>query len=617
MATRQQSTLKIGLQFAGLLILLSIFGCAGRAWKQASQEDTPTAYYQFMRDHKDSEFIDLARERLAYHKLTRSRSVAQFDKFRQQYPDSELTDSLYALLEESFFDIAQAKGTAEAYRGFAEDYASGTYRARAEGNAVYVAANGFGGNAVELARFAEQYPESDFAAEAKRTSIATAARRAGTYDRVGLILDIAASTPEAKRVRQAFMERIGKMTARLGLEVVQIPMRLASSGAAGYPRARIEVSHRQYSVKPEMTDDGFTRPSMVGLTRVLFREEPGGAIISEREFSIRVIDKGHVAGTSVLFSAAAPKFWDDFFIPAARWRNDSAIRPPIALDAPVVDVDGVGDRSVVLYENGSFELLDLADPTEPLTLASYRRGEEYKRWSRIKLLGDRVAIYGEEGLEIVRMSDSGYVAERTWDRGQIGRVLSIAMLGDELVTVGAKGMQLFDLEGGEPRRLMRRVIQGIGTSGDTLVFADGETVYIANLELLSQNRVIAQMKLGRVFGPKNVRVFDSVAIITGQGGALIIDLKGPKGPKAIAKFSTREVGEISDATVVWGRIFLIGARGALLLDRQLSRVEETLDVGPRHRVAIMGRHLVMTNRAGIQVVDVAPWAQQGSPAAAR
>jgi hypothetical protein len=598
------------------LVLLSAFGCAGQAWKQAVREDTPAAYYRFMRDYSDSEFVDVARERLEFHKLKRSPSLAGFDQFRKKYPNSELIEALHPTLEKPAFEAALAQGTASAYRSFLDGFPSGSLAARAEGNAVYVEADGFGGRVAGLERFAMNHPESDFAAEAERTASATATRGAQQFDRVGLVLELAPSTPEAKRVSQALLDRIEKMTDRLGVQVVRVPRSLDPAQAARYPQARLEVSHRETEVQPEVNAGGLERPSVVGVTRVVFREKQGGAIIAEREFSLRVVDKAHVPGTSVLFSAAAPKFWDEFFVPMARWRNDQTIRPPIELGAPVVDVDAVGDRSIVLFENGDFDVIGLADPTQPVKLGSYRRGENYKRWTGVKMLGPHVAIYGEEGLELVRFTATGPVAERTWDRGQIGRVLAITMVGDQLVTVGAKGMQIVDRNSGELRQVMRRVIQGVDAAGQALVFADGETVYISSLALLAENRVIAQMKLGRTFGPKNVRVHESAAIVTGPGGALIIDVKTPQAPKAISKLSTREVGEIFDATRIRGRTFLIGARGALLLNRQLSRVEETIDVGKRHRVAVMGRHLVTANASGLQVVDAAPWAHQGTPAAA-
>jgi hypothetical protein len=615
MSTRRNSIWTQGLRAGLALLLLSAFGCAGQAWRSAVAEDTPAAYYRFMREYDDSKYSAQAVERLEFHKLKRNPTLKGFEGFRERYPDSDLIAELHPILEKPAFEAARAQGTVDAYRSFVDAFSNGSLVERAEGNAVYVAADGFGGDATLLGRFASDHPESDFAAEAERTAQATALRQGKPIGRVGLVLQIDASTPEIKRVHAALLDRIEGLAERVGLEIVQVPATTSPAHGGQYPVARLEVTHRESAVESGMKAGGLARPSIVGVTQVVLREKAGGAIIAKRRFELRVVDKEHVPGTSVLFSEAAPRYWDEFFIPAARWRNDKTIRPPIELGAPVVDVDAVGDRAIVLFENGSFEVLGLADPTQPVQLASYRRGEDYKRWSGVQLLGSRVAIYGEEGLELVRFGSTGPVAEATWDRGQIGRVLAIAMVDENLVIVGAKGMQVLDPATGKIRRVMRRVIQGLDAAGDVLVFADGETVYVSSLALLAENRVIAQMKLGRSFGPNNVRVHDRAAIVTGPGGALVIDLRRPEAPKALAKFSTREVGEIVDATRVRGRSFLIGARGVLLLNRELSRVEETIDISESNRVAVMGRHLVLANPTGVQVVDAAPWAETGSPAA--
>ena len=124
------------------------------------------------------------------------------------------------------------------------------------------------------------------------------------------------------------------------------------------------------------------------------------------------------------------------------------------------------------------------------------------------------------------------------------------------------------------------------------------------------------MKLGRTFGPNNVRVLDGAAIVTGPGGAMVIDLRNPAKPKAIARLSTRDIGNVVDAARVRGRTFLIGDRGLQVLNRRLDRIEETIDVGERTRVSVMGRHLVTADIRGIQVVDATPWADGLRPAAA-
>jgi hypothetical protein len=618
MLTRTRSIATFCLRAALVFALLSVTaGCVGGAWRRALEEDTPAAYHRFMRDHAESKYADDARERLDFHKLKRHPTLAGFETFRKHYAGSPLIVELRPALEKPAFEVARAQGTAVAYLEFLAGFGGGVMADRAEGNAIYIEAEGFGGDAAELASFAKSYPASDFAAEAERTAEAVAARRAGRSDRVGLVFKIAASTPERARVRKVLLDRIEELTERVGIEIVEVPASVMPAGASKYPALRLEVTHTEKVVDRHVSAGQLARPAILAETQIVLRESAGGAVVASRRFEIRVEDKAHVPGTSVLFSSVAPKFWDEFFVPIARWRNDRTIRPPIYFDRPIVDVDGVGDRTAVLYEDGGFELLGLADPTQPIKLASYSRGEDYKKWTGIRVLDGRVAIYGEEGLELVRFTRSGPKAEKTWTRGEIGRVLSLTPLADQLVIVGAKGMQVIDPATGKIRRVMRRVLKSVATAGETLIFVDGESIYLSNLELLAQNRVIAQMKLGKTFGPDNVRVLDQAAIVTGPGGALIIDLRNPEKPRALAKLSTRDIGEVVDATRVRGRVFLVGTRGLQVLNRSLTRVEETIDVGERNRVTVMGRHLVAADGAGLQVVDATPWADGDVPAASR
>lgn len=600
-----------------LAMVLSLGGCVGNAWQQALEEDTPAGYYRFMREHGDSEFADQAREHLDFHKLYREPTLAGYESFRRRYPTSELLPRLHPVLEKPAFEAARATGTAQAYQSFVERFPDGDLAARAEGNAIFVASEGFGGNPDRLAAFASEHPESDFAAEAVRTTEAVAAKRSAGFGAVGLVLDIDAETPERMRVRTALVDRMAKLTARFGVQLMVAPDGIAPERLRDFPAARLEVRHVEAPAPRESGEGQIARPGMLGATDVVLRAKAGEAPIAQRRFELRVEDKAYVPGTSVLFSATASKYWSEFFVPIASWRNDTTVRPAISLSRPVVDLDGFGDRAVVLYEDGDFELLGLADPTRPITLARYARGEDYKKWSGIRSMGGRIAIYGEEGLEFVRFTAKGAIAERTWSRGQIGRVLSITPVGDALVIASAKGLQVLDPKTDEMRRVMRRVIKSVDALGETLVFVDGESVYLSTLPLLAQNRVIAQLKLGRTFGPNNVRVLDRAAVITGPGGALVVDLQNPDKPKAIAKLSSREVGEVVDASRVRGRTFLVGERGLQLLTRRLDRVEETIDVGDRDRVSVMGRHLVTSSAAGIQVVDSTPWAEAPSPASAR
>ncbi len=610
MTLRIQPNRLRSLRIALVLLGMAAAGCVGGAWKRAVEEDTPAAYYRFLRDHDDSKHAAEARERLEYHKLLSNPSLAGFEAYRKKHPSSPLLAGLKPALEQPSFDFARARGTAMAYREFLTEFPSGKLAARAIGNASYLEAHSFDGDPVQLADFASLHPESDFAAEAMRTAETVAARRGSADGRLGLRFDIDPEMAEARRVRQTLEARIAELAMRSGIKLVVLPDGPSATG----PGIVLEVSHREETVTGAAAG-GLARPAVLGVTRLVLREQKSGSVIAERSFEIRVDDKAHVPGTSVLFSAAAPRYWAEFFVPLARWNNDRAVRPPLALGRPVVDVEGFGDRTVVLYEDGDLDLFDLADPGKPFKLAGYERGEDYKKWTGVRVIGERIAIFGEEGLELVRFDNGRPARERSWPRGEIGRVLGLAAVGHEIVIVGAKGMQVIDLETGTIRRAMRRVVQGIGAAGNALIFADGESIYVSNLELLVDERVIAQLKLGKTFGPTHVRVIDRTAIVTGPGGALVIDVAVAERPRVVGKLFAREIGEVFDATRIDGRIYLVGQRGLQVLSRSLDAVEETVDVGARTRVSAMGRHLVTADGAGLQVVDVSPWAERTLPAA--
>jgi hypothetical protein len=611
MAIRFDRTIQRRLVAVLLLSLWAVTGCVGGAWKRAVEEDTPSAYYRFLRDHADSAHAAEARERLEYHKLLAKPSLAGFETFRKRYPASHLLGNLKPALEGPAFEVARTRGRAMDYREFLTEFPDGKLAPRAIGNATYLEARGFGGDPGRLADFADLHPASDFAAEAKRTAETVAARSNAAFDRLGLRFEIDASMPEAKRVRQKLQERIQEMARRAGIRLVQLPDAPAARGSG----VVLVVSHREEAVARVAESSSLARPGVLGVTRVSLRDAESGHAIVERSFELRVEDKAHVPGTSVLFSAAAPRYWQEFFVPFARWNNDRTVRAAIDLERPVVDVSSAGDRVVVLYEDGGFDLVDLSDPEKPYTLARYERGEAFKKWTGVRVVGERVAIFGEEGLELVRLVQGRPQRERTWNRGEIGRVLGLAAAGRELVIVGAKGMQVIDPETGAVRRAMRRVIQGVGAAGDALVFADGESIYVSNLELLVDERVIAQLKLGRTFGPSHVRVIDRTAIVTGPGGVLVVDVSVAERPRVVAKLFAREVGDVFDATKIGDRIYLVGQRGLQVLTPRLDGVEETVDVGARTRISAMGRHLVTADGGGLQVVDGSPWAGRARPAA--
>ncbi len=135
MATQTRLRVSTGSFLVSRLISRAIFialvfgltGCVGGAWKTAVEEDTPAAYYRFMREHADSKYADQALERLDFHKLKRSPSLSGFEAFRKKFPGSALIVELHPALEKPAFEMARAQGTAAAYRDFLSGFAGGQF----------------------------------------------------------------------------------------------------------------------------------------------------------------------------------------------------------------------------------------------------------------------------------------------------------------------------------------------------------------------------------------------------------------------------------------------------------------------------------------------------------
>jgi hypothetical protein len=588
-------------------MLAGLTGCAGRAWKSALREDSAAGYYRFMRDHPDSPRAVEAQEHLDFLKLKRDLTLQSFEEFNAKYPNSLLSAEVQSLLEPQAFDAARAAGTVAAYQSFLASFPSGENADRARGNAAFLQADGFGGRPNELAAFAAEHPKSDFAAEASKSAKGVQVRASSQFRRVGLAIKIAAGTPEADRIRELFVRRTQGLYEDSGVELVLVPGRVHPKRAARLPKARLTLSHREYEVSTQISDGELSRPGRVATTTVRLTAEPNAKPVFEREFSLRVDQHEHIAGSSVLFSASGPYYWDSFFVPVATWQSNEAVRAPLPLAQEPVAIDAAGDRVVVLYEDGHFQLIELADPANPVVLAEYVRPKDHKKWSGVRVLGDQVAIFGEEGIERIGFGPQGAAPTGTWGRSEIGTVFSLEPLGDMYVVAGARGLMLTKPDTRATKRIMRRVMKGLAVVGDSLVFTDGDSVFVSNLALLEQKRVIAQLRLGKTFAPERVRSFGNKAVAVGRGGVLVMDLSNPKKPVVTAKLYPKDVGRVTDATAVGNRIFLIGDRGIQMMDARARQVVESIDVKAHSHISSMGRHVVSVGDQSLQVVDATPF----------
>jgi hypothetical protein len=114
-----------------------------------------------------------------------------------------------------------------------------------------------------------------------------------------------------------------------------------------------------------------------------------------------------------------------------------------------------------------------------------------------------------------------------------------------------------------------------------------------------------------------LRTSGTTAVVIGTSDVVLVDVSEPTRPVARSRFTVREAGQLSDAVVSRGRLFLLGARGLQVVDPSGRRVHDSADVGARARLDAAGRHLVMIGDDGLQVVDTTPFVTGTSLAAPR
>ena len=593
------------------LCLVLVAGCAGRAWRQARDQDSFAAYHRFLDEYPDSEWSAEARARLDMSRIRKRPTREAYQKFLAEHPDPALQAELAPYVEEAFFQHARAVGTAAALETFLKDFPDGSFAERARGNARYLSQGGFQGDLPGLKRFAEEHPESDFAAEAHRSVAAVQRRKQSAFRRVGVVVEISARTPGRDRVARAFLERAAVAYRNAGMELVRVAdaARAAESGV----QALLWIRHDEQKMGSELQSGTVTEPSFVAQTQMTLQRGGDGELIWSDVFHYKIpLTARRDPGESILFGPGAQgSYWSElngiFFVPIARWENQVTARDPQPFSRPLSAVEVAGSRAAVLFEDGDFELFDLGDPARPVRLGAYQRERDLSRFQGIRFHGDRVAIFGEDGLELVKLDGQGARRERDFDRSAVGSPVEALVLGGVWLVAGKRGLQELGADSGSVRTLLARPIPGMDRMGDRVVFTDGVSLYVSSLALLRAGRVEAEFRLGRGFAPGRVRVHGRTAVVIGARDAVWLDLSRPSAPRLISRIGGSESGRIRDAAAIGNQLFLLGPRGLQVTDRSGERIVDSIDVSTRDRIDVAGRHLVMIGEKQLQVVDATPY----------
>lgn len=588
----------------------SLLGCAGSAWRQARSEDTISAYHAFLKDFPDSRFSDQARARLELSRIKKRPTRSGVEAFRARYSIPELVAELDPLVEDLFFHHARAVGTTEAYRNFLERHPSGSLVPRAQGNLVYLENEGFAGDVAALAQFAQEHPASDYSPEAARSVWAMQLRNSTRFGRVGVVVDVNSSTPAADRLRRVFRDRAVTAYAAAGMatETLANAERARESDIA----ALLTIRHDERETSAELEKGRMAGAAIVARTEVKLQRVDGPNPIWSDSFEYRVPLSARRDDVSILFGpGSASSYWGDsdgeFFIPIARWSTEVLARPSRSFSKPAIAIDVAGTRAVVVFGDGDFQVFDLSDPANLVIVAEYRRDRDLARFEGVRIEGATVAVFGSDGIELVRLDGEDARRERAWGRERVGSIVEAESIDGEWLLATNRGLLQLSPDSDQVRTLIARPISGMARgSDDRIVFTDGISLFSASLPTLRSGRVEEELHLGRGFYPQRVHASGQTAVVMGARDAAWVDLRSSQ-PRLLARISAKNAGRIHDASMIGDQLFLIGPRGLQVTDPSGQRVVDSVDVDARRRIEAAGRHLVIIGEKSLQVVDATPF----------
>lgn len=583
--------------------LAALVACAGTSWDKVRAEDTAAAYRRFLKENPRSPHAPEAKERIAVLAFERDPSVEALERFRSEHPESPALPALLARIEDRVFEAARGQTSVAAYDRFLATFPESRFAARARGNRAFLAADGFAGDAASLALFLQEHPESDHAAEARRSLAVLEGSRAG-FGGVALEIEIAPGVGDPERLRQVFSERARELYREAGSRIVD--------GAAA---ATLRIRHAERPVAAGGNGGVLTRPGVLAETEV-------SLVVAGREspefvdrFSWRVPDTDVRPSASILFTPTASVYWERFYVPVLSWPTAAAKRGAWQAGGTLAAVGAAPGRAIALAPSGAFQELDLADPSQPRVVGSYAGGGALAHFSGARVVGDRVVLFGEDGVEIAKRHGNVYHRVAGFDRGVVGAVAGVEVVDGRLLLAGSRGLVRVALDGGaSAERLVERPLRGIASSGETLYLLDEQWLYAGPLRDPRATSFFTAAEFGRPLEARLLRVQGSIAVVVGEAGVACFQLAGQGAARPLARLRRPSIGAVADAAVAGDRVFLVGERGLVVLDPRNGHIVDSVDVEARASLGFAGGHLVSAGGARLEVVDAAPWITHAAPA---
>lgn len=585
-----------------VLLLLAVTACATTEWDRVRNEDTSEEYRRFAKLRPESPHREEALERAGYLDLRENPSWEAFEKFRSEYPHSGYLRRASLLFEDQSFERARRLGTESAYREFLQTFSDGKNAQNARAAVEYLSNDGFSSNGEALAAFITRYPGTEYAEEGKRALEIINVRNGKRFRRVGLRITLDGSVQSPDRVRRTFLDRARQAYASSPVELV--------TDGSGPVEGWIDIRHREVQTKTEVTDGIMLPPGVIAETDLSF--VPTGIenpIFSER-FELRVSNSERRGGNSILFSPRAELYWARFFVPVASWPTQLARRGIWTGDPGLRDIHIDGDRAIALFRDGSFKAISVADPSQPAAVAQYRGRSGAEEFAGVRRFANAVVTYGQDGIRVTALDENGNAGEVSrYERGDVGAVVDLDRSGNDLLAVTARSLLRVPIKQGTPEVLISGQLRAIDRSGPRVYLIDDHWLYYAPADRVSRETLVRVARFERGFEAKAVRANGTLVAVVGEKEVLCIHAPKQGRGRVLSRLQEDKVGEISDAAILAGRVFILGNRGLQVVDPVRGRVIDSVDVDARKSLSADGRLLVAAGDTSFETVDASAWIQ--------
>lgn len=592
-----------------LMASLSL-ACAENSWEAVRQQDSATTYHQFVRDNPESPFLAEANERIEYLRVRSHPGIDAFDRFREAYPQSALTEELNALVEPFYFDRARQANTAAAYHAFMARYPAGPLAARAQGNLVYVETVREAPSRAGLRAFLDEHFESDFAPEARSALELLDVHRSTRIDRLGIRVEVAASVTQPERVRRGFTAMVAREYRKLGVEAVAIP---PGGAAPDGVDAWVRIDYHEAQASGVLGGS-----TLLSNCRMRLYQSDSADPIWDRSFSAPAdhVLQGAYGRDKTLFGNSRYSFWENFFVPVSTWATSRTRVQRLDYAEDVEAIDIRGDRAAVLLGRGGVDFLDVSTPQEPKVIGRYRRERDLSSWSGIKLLKDDLIVsYGPNGVELVRWDSTHATRLAVFESPEVGKVRSAALYNDDtLLFVGTGGLFAvrINLKQPEPHRLLDGEFVGIEVSGPYIYAMRPDRLEIASAKHLLRHIVGRRIAFSKGFGAWKARLVGGSLYAFGTDEVVRFDLSSPTHPQLAQQLKPEEVGQIVDLSTDLEHLYLLGSRGLQVLPFGGQPGADFIHVDADEEILLKGRFAFLVGDRTLEILDLAPYRQ--SPA---